>query len=95
MADFKGTDDAQAVSGNHADKPYEPITITHLFKPEDVTKYPDLMFQFLLKEIIIRATRQHLTLDQALTILNREAEFLESQITKATTDNLKSAKEPK
>lgn len=58
----------------------ESIKFHTVVKAEDSHKYPDMRLRLLIREACLNATRDQLTIDEALSILRDEADYLEKRI---------------
>lgn len=61
----------------------EPIRFHAEVKAEDSHKYADIRLRMIIRQAYLNATVQELTVDEALKIIQDEAEYLENRIKKS------------
>lgn len=58
----------------------EPITYTMIVKAEESHKYPDMQLRLFIRQAVLSLTNNDLDLDEALSILKDESDYLEHRI---------------
>lgn len=65
---------------------YSPLKFSAEVEVDSLIKYPDLQLRLFIREMVVRKTETDLTLDEALTVLRSEAEYLMSRINSSSID---------